>query len=44
MVRMKARILRPNAIETRMRFLSGMLRRIMNGIGYRAKNTSRKAE
>ena len=44
MVRMKARILRPSTIETRMRFLSGMLRRIMNGIGYIVKNTSRKAE
>jgi hypothetical protein len=41
---MKASILRPSAIETRMRFLSGMLRRMMNGIGYKAKNTSRKAE
>jgi hypothetical protein len=44
MVRMKARMLRPSAIETRIRLLNGMLRRIMNGIGYEAKNTSRKAK
>lgn len=44
MARMKARILRPSAIETRMRFLSDILRRIRKEIGYTAKNTSRKAE
>ncbi|KAI6774947.1 hypothetical protein HG530_001705 [Fusarium avenaceum] len=36
--------LNPSAIDTRIRFLSGMLRRMMKGIGYSAKKASRNAE
>jgi hypothetical protein len=36
--------LRPSAVATARRAFSGMLRRMMNGMGYSAKKTSKNAE